>query len=117
MLDALADRERELLHDRVQRAALLLGDEVGGAGGGLLDALEAAFEALGLQWRYLTIEVHPESLTPAIVGAKAMGFRGIDGLAGEVHLPHFLDREHALQMRASTQRAAIDFGHTEGRIG
>jgi len=39
---------------------------------------QAAFEALGLQWRYLTIEVHPESLTPAIVGAKAMGFRGIN---------------------------------------
>jgi shikimate dehydrogenase len=39
---------------------------------------QAAFDALGLQWRYLTIEVHPESLMPAIVGAKAMGFRGIN---------------------------------------
>lgn len=39
---------------------------------------QAAFEALGLQWRYLTIEVHPEALTPAVVGAKAMGFRGIN---------------------------------------
>ncbi len=39
---------------------------------------QAAFDALGLQWRYLTIEVHPESLPSAIIGAKAMGFRGIN---------------------------------------
>jgi shikimate dehydrogenase len=39
---------------------------------------QAAFDSLGLQWRYLTIEVHPEALLPAIVGAKAMGFMGIN---------------------------------------
>lgn len=39
---------------------------------------QAAFDALGLQWRYLTIEVKPTDLPTAIAGAKAMGFRGIN---------------------------------------
>ena len=39
---------------------------------------EAAFVALGLNWRYLTIEVQPEDLAAAVVGAKAMGFRGFN---------------------------------------
>ncbi len=39
---------------------------------------EAAFAALGLNWRYLTIEVQPEDLAAAVVGAKAMGFRGFN---------------------------------------
>ena len=32
---------------------------------------DAAFAALGLQWRYLTIEVKPESLPDAIRGVRA----------------------------------------------
>jgi len=39
---------------------------------------EAAFAALGLQWRYLTIEVAPEALADAIRGLRAMGMRGIN---------------------------------------
>jgi shikimate dehydrogenase len=39
---------------------------------------QAAFDALGLAWRYLTIEVTAENLPTAIAGAKAMGFRGIN---------------------------------------
>src|ERR1041385_4734786 len=39
---------------------------------------EAAFDALGLQWRYLTIEVKPESLPDAIRGVRAMGMKGIN---------------------------------------
>lgn len=39
---------------------------------------EAAFAALGLQWRYLTMEVQPRDLPAAIAGAKAMGFRGLN---------------------------------------
>ncbi len=39
---------------------------------------QAAFDALGLQWRYLTIEVMPDNLPTALAGAKAMGFRGIN---------------------------------------
>src|SRR6185436_10515552 len=39
---------------------------------------EAAFQALGLNWRYLTIEVKPEALPDAIQGMRAMGFQGIN---------------------------------------
>jgi shikimate dehydrogenase len=39
---------------------------------------EAAFGALGLQWRYLTIDVTPEALPDAIRGARALGFQGIN---------------------------------------
>jgi shikimate dehydrogenase len=40
--------------------------------------VEAAFGALGLDWRYLTIEVAPEGLADAVRGARAMGFRGFN---------------------------------------
>ena len=39
---------------------------------------EAAFRAMGLNWRYLTIEVAPENLGDAILGARAFGMRGIN---------------------------------------
>jgi shikimate dehydrogenase len=39
---------------------------------------EAAFRELGLNWRYLTIEVEPEGLADAMKGVRAMGFRGIN---------------------------------------
>lgn len=39
---------------------------------------EAAFAALGLNWRYLTIEVKAEALGDAIKGIRAMGFQGIN---------------------------------------
>lgn len=39
---------------------------------------EAAFAALGLQWRYLTIEVRPESLPDAIRGVRAFGMMGVN---------------------------------------
>jgi shikimate dehydrogenase len=38
----------------------------------------AAFAALGLNWRYLAFEVDPENLRAAIEGAKAMNFAGIN---------------------------------------
>ncbi len=38
----------------------------------------AAFEHLGLNWRYLTIEVTPAALAEAIRGLRAMGFRGVN---------------------------------------
>ena len=40
--------------------------------------MEAAFAALGLDWRYLTIEVLPAGLADAVRGARAMGFRGFN---------------------------------------
>jgi shikimate dehydrogenase len=39
---------------------------------------EAAFAELGLQWRYLTIEVKPEALADAVKGLRAMNFQGIN---------------------------------------
>jgi shikimate dehydrogenase len=39
---------------------------------------EAAFQALGLQWRYLLIEVHKDDLEGAVRGLRAMNFRGIN---------------------------------------
>jgi shikimate dehydrogenase len=39
---------------------------------------EAAFHALGLHWRYLTIEVPPARLREAILGVRAFGMRGIN---------------------------------------
>ena len=39
---------------------------------------EAAFAALGLNWRYLTIEVRPENLAEALRGVRAFGMCGIN---------------------------------------
>jgi shikimate dehydrogenase len=39
---------------------------------------EAAFQALGLNWRYLTVEVAPAQLGDAILGMRAFGMRGIN---------------------------------------
>jgi len=40
--------------------------------------IEPAFRAMGLSWRYLTIEVRPENLGDAVRGARAMGFKGFN---------------------------------------
>lgn len=39
---------------------------------------EAGFQAAGLNWRYLTIEVPPEKLADAMVGVRAFGMQGIN---------------------------------------
>ena len=39
---------------------------------------EAAFQELGLNWRYLTIEVYPEDLADAVKGMWAFNMRGIN---------------------------------------
>lgn len=39
---------------------------------------EAAFRALNLNWRYLTIEVKPENLGDAMRGVRAFGMRGLN---------------------------------------
>lgn len=38
----------------------------------------AGIAALGLNWRYLAFEVHPDELRAAIAGAKQMGFVGLN---------------------------------------
>jgi shikimate dehydrogenase len=55
--------------------------------------IEKAFAQAGLDWRYLTLEVPPESLADAVRGMRAMNFRG-----GNLTIPHkvtviqYLDR-------------------------
>lgn len=39
---------------------------------------EAAFQAAGLDWRYLTIEVGPDDLADAMRGVRAFGMRGLN---------------------------------------
>ncbi len=39
---------------------------------------QAAFDACGLRWRYLTIEVRPEQLADAMRGLRAFNMRGIN---------------------------------------
>lgn len=39
---------------------------------------EAAFRALGLNWRYLTVEVPPEKLRDAMLGMRAFGMQGVN---------------------------------------
>lgn len=38
----------------------------------------AGIAALGLNWRYLACEVHPDNLREALLGAKRMGFVGVN---------------------------------------
>ena len=40
--------------------------------------IEPAFADLGLDWRYLTVEVPPDRLADAVRGARAMGWRGFN---------------------------------------
>lgn len=48
--------------------------------------MEAAFRALGLEWRYLTIEVRPEDLADAMKGLRAFNMRGIN-----LTIPHKIE--------------------------
>lgn len=40
--------------------------------------IEPAYGAMGLDWRYLTLEVRPENLASAVAGARAFGFQGFN---------------------------------------
>ncbi len=40
--------------------------------------IEPAFRAMGLDWRYLTLEVKPDDLQAAVAGARAFGFQGFN---------------------------------------
>jgi shikimate dehydrogenase len=54
---------------------------------------EAAFAALGLNWRYLTVEVPPEKLRDAILGVRAFGMQGFNlTIPHKVSVIQHLDR-------------------------
>ena len=72
----------------------------------------AAFAALGLDWRYLAFEVAPENLRTAISGALAMNFSGLN-----LTVPHkilALDMVDVLDESARTWGAVNTIGF-EGR--
>ena len=55
--------------------------------------MEAAFQARGLNWRYLTIEVRPEDLAEAMAGLRAFNMRGIGlTIPHKVAVIQYLDR-------------------------
>src|SRR5450432_447901 len=62
----------------------------------------AAFAALGLNWRYLAFEVAPKNLRAAIEGAKAMGFAGLN-----LTVPHKL---LAVELMDSLDESARTWG-------
>jgi shikimate dehydrogenase len=62
----------------------------------------AAFKALGLNWRYLAFEVEPENLRAAIEGAKALNIAGFN-----LTIPHKL---LALEMMDELDESAKQFG-------
>lgn len=76
--------------------------------------MEKAFAAAGLDWRYLTLEVPPESLADAVRGMRAMGFRG-----GNFTVPHkvavvpLLD---ALSEAAAAIGAVNCVNHVDGKL-
>ena len=54
--------------------------------------IEPAFEALGLDWRYLTLEVKPENLEKAVNGARSFGFKGFNcTIPHKVEVIQYLD--------------------------
>ncbi len=54
---------------------------------------EAAFAALGLNWRYLTVEVPPNKLKEAMLGVRAFGMQGVNlTIPHKVAVIEYLDR-------------------------
>jgi shikimate dehydrogenase len=75
---------------------------------------EAAFRALALNWRYLTIEVAPGQLKDAIAGVRAMGFRGLNlTIPHKVAVMQYLDE---VSPDAATIGAVNTVRHQGGRL-
>ena len=62
----------------------------------------AGIQALGLNWRYLAFDVHPDNLSSAIAGAKVMNFIGLN-----LTVPH---KMLALQMVDALDESARKWG-------
>ncbi len=67
--------------DSLQEIVCCMGKPV--AGNPTQFMMERAFAAVGLAWRYLTLEVPEENLAAGLAGMRAMGFRG-----GNFTIPH-----------------------------
>ena len=68
-------------NDSIQEIVCCMGQPV--AGNPTQFMMERAFDAAGLAWRYLTLEVPPENLSDGLRGLRAMGMRG-----GNFTIPH-----------------------------
>ena len=66
--------------------------------------MEAGFRALGLNYRYCTMEVMPENLKTAVAALKALGFKG-----AHLTIPHKV----SLQIRQASVSA---FGQAKKRL-
>ncbi len=74
----------------------------------------AGLAGLGLNWRYLAFDVHPDDLRAAIAGAKAMGFIGLN-----LTVPHkilALDMIEEIEPSARVW-GAVNTIRVEGRNG
>ena len=65
-----------VLHNSLQEIVACFGQPVSGNPTQFM--MERAFVQLGLDWRYLTLEVSPADLADAVRGARAMGFQGFN---------------------------------------
>lgn len=75
---------------------------------------EAAFQALGLNWRYLTIEVYPADLADAFKGLRAMNFQGINlTIPHKVEVLKYLD---AVAADAQLMGAVNTVRREDGRL-
>lgn len=55
--------------------------------------MEAAFQYLGIDWRYINCEVTPDALQHAVLGAQAMNWRGFNcSIPHKVSVIPFLDQ-------------------------
>lgn len=78
-------------HSPIQEIVAVFGQPV--AGNPTQYMMEKAFVQVGLDWRYLTLEVAPEALADAMRGMRAMGFRGCNlTIPHKVEVLKYLDR-------------------------
>jgi shikimate dehydrogenase len=78
-------------HPAIQEIVAVFGQPV--AGNPTQYMMEKAFAEVGLDWRYLTLEVAPDALGDAVRGMRAMGFRGCNlTIPHKVEVIQYLDR-------------------------
>jgi shikimate dehydrogenase len=96
-------------HPAIQEIVAVFGQPV--AGNPTQYMMEKAFAQVGLDWRYLTLEVAPDALGDAIRGMRAMGFRGCNlTIPHKVEVIQFLDRTS----EAATLMGAVNCVHRVG---
>lgn len=77
---------------------------------------EAAYATLGMNWRYLTVEVLPEDLETAMAGLRAMNMRGINlTIPHKVEVVRYLDSlSEAAQLMGAVNTVVNEGGELFG---